>query len=59
MSRPRTYQTEAITIKKTRLGEADTIYTFFTPDLGKIQGFAKSVRKSKSRLGPCAGLVIN
>ena len=50
MPQPRNYQTEAITIKKTRLGEADSIFTFYTPHLGKIQGFAKSVRKSKSKM---------
>jgi DNA repair protein RecO (recombination protein O) len=50
MSDPRSYQTEAIVIKKTRLGEADTILTFFTPRLGKIQGFARSLRKPKSKL---------
>ncbi|MBI2847773.1 MAG: DNA repair protein RecO [Chloroflexi bacterium] len=50
MSRPRTYQTEAIIIKKTRLGEADRILTLYTPDLGKIQGVAKGVRRPKSKL---------
>jgi len=50
MSKPRTYQTEAIIIKKTKLGEADSILTLYTPDLGKIQGFAKSLRKPKSKL---------
>jgi DNA repair protein RecO (recombination protein O) len=50
MPEPRSYQTEAIVIKKTKLGEADTILTFFTPRLGKIQGFAKSLRKPKSKL---------
>jgi DNA repair protein RecO (recombination protein O) len=50
MPEPRNYQTEAIVIKKTRLGEADTILTFFTPHLGKIQGFAKSLRKTKSKM---------
>jgi DNA repair protein RecO (recombination protein O) len=50
MPEPRNYQTEAIVIKKTRLGEADTILTFFTPHLGKIQGFAKSLRKPKSKM---------
>lgn len=50
MSKPRTYQTEAIIIKKTKLGEADSILTFYTPDMGKIQGFAKSLRKPKSKL---------
>ena len=50
MPNPRNYQTEAIVIKKTKLGEADSIFTFYTPHLGKIQGFAKSVRKPKSKL---------
>ncbi|MFH1382620.1 MAG: DNA repair protein RecO [Chloroflexota bacterium] len=50
MPRPRTYQTEAIIIRKTKLGEADRILTLYTPDLGKIQGIAKGVRRSKSKL---------
>jgi len=50
MSKPRTYQTEAIIIKKTKLGEADSILTLYTPHLGKIQGFAKSLRRPKSKL---------
>jgi DNA repair protein RecO (recombination protein O) len=50
MSEPREYETEAIIIRKTKLGEADTILTLFTPELGKIQGFAKSLRKPKSRM---------
>jgi DNA repair protein RecO (recombination protein O) len=50
MTSPRNYQTDAIVIKKTKLGEADTILTFYTPDMGKIQGFAKSLRKTKSRM---------
>ncbi|MFC2066408.1 DNA repair protein RecO [Chloroflexota bacterium] len=50
MPQPRNYQTEAIIIKKTKLGEADSILTLYTPNMGKIQGFAKSLRKPKSRL---------
>jgi DNA repair protein RecO (recombination protein O) len=50
MSKPRTYQTEAIIIKKTKLREADVIFTLYTPHLGKIQAFAKSVRKTKSKM---------
>jgi DNA repair protein RecO (recombination protein O) len=50
MSSQREYQTEAIVIKKTKLGEADSILTLYTPHMGKIQGFAKSLRKPKSRL---------
>jgi DNA repair protein RecO (recombination protein O) len=50
MSDPREYKTEAIVIRKTKLGEADSILTFFTPHLGKIQGFARSLRKPKSKM---------
>jgi len=50
MTRPRDYQTEAVVIKKTKLGEADRILTFYTPHMGKIQGVAKSVRKPKSKM---------
>ena len=50
MTTPRNYQTEAIIIRKTKLGEADSILTLYKPRLGKIQGFAKSLRKPKSRL---------
>ena len=50
MSDPHEYQTEAIVIRKTKLGEADSILTFFTPSMGKIQGFAKSLRKPKSKM---------
>jgi DNA repair protein RecO (recombination protein O) len=50
MTKPRTYQTPAIVIKKTKLGEADRILTLYTPELGKIQGVAKAVRKPKSKL---------
>jgi DNA repair protein RecO (recombination protein O) len=50
MSDPREYQTEVVVIKKTKLGEADTILTLFTPGLGRIQGFAKSLRKPGSKM---------
>ena len=50
MPESRTYQTEAIIIRKTKLGEADRIITLFTPHLGKIRAVAKGVRRPKSRL---------
>ncbi len=50
MSTPRTYQTEAIVIKKTRLKEADRILTLYTTELGKIQAVAKGVRRPRSKL---------
>jgi len=50
MTKPRTYQTEAIVIKKIKLGEADRILTLYTPHLGKIRAVAKGVRRTKSKL---------
>ena len=50
MTKPRNYQTEAVIIKKTKLGEADRILTLYTPDLGKIQAVAKGVRRPRSKL---------
>ena len=50
MTKLRNYQTEAIIIKKTKLGEADRILTLYTPHLGKIQGVAKGVRRPRSKL---------
>ena len=50
MPSPRNYQTEAIIIKKTKLGEADSILTLYTPHLGKIQAVAKGVRRPRSKM---------
>ena len=50
MSKPRNYQTEAVIIKKTKLGEADRILALYTPHLGKIQGVAKGVRRPRSKM---------
>jgi DNA repair protein RecO (recombination protein O) len=50
MSKPRTYQTEAIIIKKTKLGEADRILSLYTPHLGKIRVVAKGVRRPRSKM---------
>jgi len=51
MARPRVYKTEAIILKRTNLGEADSIITLYTPNLGKIRAVAKGVRRPKSKLG--------
>ena len=51
MARPRVYKTEAIVLKRTHLGEADSIITLYTPNLGKIRAIAKGVRRPKSKLG--------
>jgi DNA repair protein RecO (recombination protein O) len=50
MSQSRNYETEAIVIKKTKLGEADRILTFYTPDYGKLEAVAKGVRRPKSKM---------
>ena len=50
MPKPRNYQTEAIIIKKIKLGEADRILTLYTPHLGKIQAVAKGIRRPRSKL---------
>jgi len=50
MSKPRTYQTEAIVIKKIKLGEADRILSLYTPHLGKIRVVAKGVRRPRSKM---------
>ncbi len=51
MTAPRTYQTEAIIIKRIKLGEADRILTFYTPGLGKLKAVAKGTRRPQSKLG--------
>jgi len=50
MTTPRNYKTEAVIIRKTKLGEADRILTLFTPDLGKIRAVAKGVRRPRSKM---------
>lgn len=50
MSKPRNYQTEALIIKKTRLGEADRILSLYTMKHGKIQAVAKGVRRPRSKM---------
>ncbi len=50
MSEPRNYQTEAIIIKKTKLGEADRVLTLFTPHLGKLEAVARGVRRPRSKM---------
>ena len=50
MNLPRVYKTEAVVIKRIKLGEADRILTLFTPNYGKMRTVAKGVRKPSSRL---------
>ncbi|MEE8442301.1 MAG: DNA repair protein RecO [Dehalococcoidia bacterium] len=50
MSRPRIYNTEAIVLRSSPLGEADRLLTLFTPGLGKLRVTARGVRKTTSKL---------
>jgi DNA repair protein RecO (recombination protein O) len=50
MPEERYYQTEAVVIKKIKLGEADRILTLYTPGYGKIEAVAKGVRRPKSKM---------
>lgn len=50
MAAPKTYQTEAIVLKKFPCNEADRILTLFTPHHGKIRAIAKGVSRPKSRM---------
>jgi DNA repair protein RecO (recombination protein O) len=50
MPEAREYQTEAVVIKKIKLGEADRILTLYTRDHGKIEAVAKGIRRPKSKL---------
>ncbi len=51
MKSPRVYQTEAVIIKRIKLGEADRILTLYTPEYGKLKAIAKGTRRPKSKLG--------
>jgi DNA repair protein RecO (recombination protein O) len=47
----RTYKTDAVIIKRIKLGEADRIVTLYTPEYGKIKAITKGTRRPKSKLG--------
>jgi len=59
MTAPRNYQTEAIIVKRIKLGEADRILTLYTPDLGKLKAVAKGTRRPKSKLGGHVELITH
>ena len=50
MAPPRTYRTEALTLRRSTLGEADLLLTLYTKDRGKIRAVAKGARRSTSKL---------
>src|SRR5271165_168511 len=45
-----TYRDQGVVLRTIRLGEADRIVTFATPEHGKVRAVAKGIRKPKSRL---------
>ena len=50
MAAPRTYHCEGLTIKKSPIGEADFVVTFFTRERGKVRTVAKGARRSTSKM---------
>jgi DNA repair protein RecO (recombination protein O) len=46
----RSYQTQGIIIKQTKLGEFDKIITIYTPEFGKLRAIAKGSCRPKSKL---------
>ena len=50
MATPRLYKTEAVILRQRKFGEADRILTLLTPAFGKIDGKARGVRKTTSRM---------
>lgn len=48
--RDRLYQTEAIILRRSDVGEADRLLTIFTPSYGKLKVSARGVRKTSSKL---------
>jgi DNA repair protein RecO (recombination protein O) len=51
MGASHTYQTQAIIIKQTKLGEVDKIVTFYSPEFGKLGAIAKGACRPGSKLG--------
>jgi DNA repair protein RecO (recombination protein O) len=48
---PRSYQTQGIVLRQTKLGEFDKIVTIYTPEFGKLRAVAKGACRPKSKLG--------
>jgi len=51
MEAPRSYQTQAIIVRQTKLGEVDKIVTIYTPEFGKLKAVAKGACRPGSKLG--------
>ncbi len=50
MAPPRTYRCEALTLRKSPIGEADVVVTMFTKDRGKLRAVAKGARRTSSKM---------
>jgi len=59
VSRTRLYNTEAVVVRKSDLGEADSIVVLYTPHLGKLRAVAKGARRPKSRIGGHVELLVH
>lgn len=51
MPKPKLYHTEAVVLRKSKLGEADSLITIYTPFWGKFKAVAKGAERPVSRLG--------
>lgn len=51
-----TIKTQAVVLDSIRLGEADRLITFFTPDHGKVKAKARGIGKTRSRYGSASEL---
>ena len=49
--RSRSYQVEGIILRRRNLGEADSVFTVFSDELGKFEAVARGVRKARSHMG--------
>ncbi|MCC7363629.1 MAG: DNA repair protein RecO [Dehalococcoidia bacterium] len=49
-SRTRVYKTEGVILRRRNLGEADSVFTVFSPGAGKFEAVARGVRKARSRM---------
>lgn len=50
LSRERVYGAEALVLRRRNIGEADSIFTLFSPDRGRFELVARGVRKARSRM---------
>jgi DNA repair protein RecO (recombination protein O) len=48
--RPRVYKTEGIILRRRNIGEADSIFTVYSNELGKFDAVARGVRKARSHM---------